>query len=223
MFRLAACLTAISALSLSACQKPADAPTGPAADAAAVEGDKPLEATAARTALVEAWQSANPGVAQPPLEDMVKAFDPAFERIANAENDADNAFIKSTLAFIRAVQADHPALCAEAPIARFSDATLAAVPAEALPALRAMLTDRLAVVADGASHTAPSEDLMSGSMQGLSVALGDSPALELLPQIASGATYDATAGCAATIQAWEAFDKGTQSPQLMKALYSGEL
>lgn len=211
-------VAAFAVLSLSACDH---------GDKAAIEADQTAASTAstgpAEAVLVEVWQAANPGQTPPGIDDLSAAFDPGFAQIAKAGNDVDNAFITSTLTFIKAVQSADPRFCAEAPLARFRPETLAAVPAEALPAFRKMLTDRLAVITDGASHTAPSENLMSGSMQSLSAALGDGQALELLPQIMSGATYDAAAGCAATITAWEGFNTVTQSPQLMKALYSGEL
>jgi len=207
----------LALFSLSACGSPTTTATEQASAAT-----PPTEAPAVsvgQAALADVWQGANPGVPAPALAQMVAAFDPNFDRIANAGNDADNAFIKSTLTFIKAVRATQPGLCAAAPLARFTPEVLAAVPADAIVAFRAMLTDRLALVAEGATHSAPAEDLMSGSMQGLSAELGEGSAMETLPQIARGADYDATVGCADTILGWEALDKGVQSPQLMQMLY----
>lgn len=192
-------------------------------DKAAIEADAgSLDATAVspgQAALVEIWQSAHVGVAPPALPEMAAAFDPAFATIARADNDADNAFIKSTLTFLKAVQATQPGLCAEAPLARFTAGTLAAVPADALPAFRAMLTDRLAVVADGAGRAAPAEELMSGSMQNFTTALGETYDPTTAPTIAAAQPYDPAAGCAATIKGWEALDAAPQSPQLMQMFY----
>lgn len=214
-------LVVLAVMSLSACDHgDAAASQAPEPPAAAVQTTAPT--SPGEAALVGVWQAAHPGEQARGLEALAAAFDPTFAIIANAGNDADNAFIKSTLTFIMAVQATRPGLCAEAPVARFTMETLAAVPAETLPAFRAMLTDRLAVIADGTRHAAP-DDLMSGSMQGFTVDLGDGDALGLLPSIAAGAAYDPAAGCAATLSAWQALDKATQSPQLMQSLYSGQL
>lgn len=226
---LSRCLVAaLAALSVSACDHgDASAIEASEGQAAAATPSTATSATAPTSAgeavLVEVWQSAHAGEQAPGIETLSAAFDPTFAKIANAPNDADNAFIASTLAFLRAVQTASPALCAEAPVARFDPAALAAVPAGALPALRTMLTDRLALVAAGAAHTAPPEELMSGSMQTFTGGLGDGKALEILPEVASAPAYDVDEACPATITAWEALDKAPQSPQLMRMLYSGEL
>lgn len=221
---LSRCLVAaLAVLSVSACDNgdavPVEASEGQAvAPATATASTSPGEAV-----LVAVWQTAHAGEQVPGIEALGAAFDPTFAKIANAPNDADNAFVASTLAFLRAVQTASPALCAEAPVARFDPAALAAIPAEALPAFRTMLTDRLALIAAGAAHTAPPEELMSGSMQTFTGGLGDGKALEILPEVASAPAYDVDEACPATITAWEALDKAPQSPQLMRMVYSGEL
>lgn len=206
-------------LSIAACQKTAEAPS----DRPATPAASPVAPSAAEAILAEVWQAAHPVESVPSLDSVSAAFDPGFAQMSKAGNDADNAFIKSTLIFIKAVQTADPRFCAEAPLARFRPDTLAAVPSEALPAFRAMLTDRLAVIRDGASHDAPPEDLMSGSMQNFSVALGDGDARDIIASVMAGSDYDPVAGCAATITTWEALDKATQSPQLMQQFYSGQL
>lgn len=207
-------IAVLAVASLSACDH---------GDKAAIEADTAAQDAAAvspgQVALTEVWQSANVGVTPPALPEIAAAFDPSFARIANAGNDADNVFIKSTLTFLKAVQATQPGLCAEAPLARFTAENLAAVPADALPAFRAMLTDRLAVIADGAGHAAPSEDLMSGSMQNFTTDLGETYDPTIAPKIAAGQAYDPAAGCAATIKGWEALDTAPQSPQLTQMFY----
>lgn len=208
-------VASLAVLALAACDHSDKAATeaGPQADAGAQTPSSPAEAV-----LAEVWQAANPGRAAPDLDTLSAAFDPGFAQIHKAGNDADNASITSTLAFLKAVQATDPTACVDAPLARFRPEPLAAIPAEALPAFRAMLTDRLALISQGAARAAPPEDLMSGSMQNFALALSETTT-DLLPRISAGQTFDAVAGCAATIEGWQALEKGTQSPQLVQMLY----
>ena len=221
---LSRCLVAaLAVLSVSACDQGDAAAIDASQGQAAAETLPAAPTSPGEAVLVEVWQAAHAGEQAPGIEALSAAFDPTFAKIANAPNDADNAFVASTLAFLRAVQTASPALCAEAPVARFDPAALAAIPAGALPAFRTMLTDRLTLVAAGAAHTAPPEALMSGSMQTFTGGLGDGKALEILPEVASAPAYDVDEACPATIAAWEGLDKAPQSPQLMRMVYSGEL
>ena len=209
-----AILSGLAMLSLAACTAAEDAPPDKQ-----TEAKPPVPAvSAAQSVLTDVWQAAHPGATPPDLPELAASFDQRFQIIARAENAADDAMIKSTLAFIKSVKPASPQMCAEAPLARFTTENLATVPETALPAFRAMLTDRLATIANGARQEGPLEALYSGSMQSFSEALDDSFESET-PAIASGEAYDPIAECTATIKGWEALDEAVQSPQLYHMLY----